>query len=79
MYTVLWHVCCKPVETAVARQRLSSRHVVAAVDTYATTEELLETVFSVRSVPGLYNEDQLPLSVLESRESRERVCKLTFS
>jgi hypothetical protein len=30
-------------------------------DTHETIEELLEAVFSVRSVPRLYNEDQLPL------------------
>jgi hypothetical protein len=36
----------------------------------ATTEELLEAVFSVRSVPILYNEDQLALSA-----SRETVCR----
>jgi hypothetical protein len=65
------HVCCKPVEAVVTRQRLNSRHVVATADTCATTEELLETVFSVRSVLGLYNEDQLALSVREFRgESR---------
>jgi hypothetical protein len=32
-------------------------------DTHATTEELLEAVFSVRSVPSLYNKGQLPLEV----------------
>jgi hypothetical protein len=34
---------------------------MAATDTYATIEELLEAVFSVRSMPTLYNEVQLPL------------------
>jgi hypothetical protein len=36
---------------------------MTATDTHATIEELLEAVFSVRSVPTLYiyNEDQLPL------------------
>jgi hypothetical protein len=34
---------------------------MAARDKRATTEELLEAVFFVRSVPGLYNEEQLPL------------------
>jgi hypothetical protein len=33
---------------------------MAATDTY-TTEELLETVFSVLSVPRLYNEKQMRL------------------
>jgi hypothetical protein len=32
----------------------------AATDTHTKTEELFETVFSVRSVPSLCNEDQLP-------------------
>jgi hypothetical protein len=43
----------------VARQWLSSRHVVAVKDKQVTIE-LLETVFSVRSVPRLFNEDQVP-------------------
>jgi hypothetical protein len=34
---------------------------MVATDTHATTEELLEAVFSVRSVSGLYNDGQLPL------------------
>jgi hypothetical protein len=33
--------------------------MMAATDMYATTEELLEAVFSARSVPRIYNEDQL--------------------
>jgi hypothetical protein len=67
---VLWHVCWKPelwsqqrqmllgnssANTPVARQWFSSRHLIV------TTEELLEVVFCVRSMPGLYNEGQLPL------------------
>jgi hypothetical protein len=39
---------------------------MAATDTYATIKELLEAVFSVWSVPRLYNEGQLSL-----RESQE--------
>jgi hypothetical protein len=72
----------KPEETSVARERLckytvtkhwlSSRHVIAATDTHATIEELLETVFSVWSVPRIYNRDQLLLRVSPSREPRER-------
>jgi hypothetical protein len=46
----------KPAETAVARQWLSERYVTADALTYATIEELLEAVFSVRSAPSLYNE-----------------------
>jgi hypothetical protein len=34
---------------------------MAAADTYATVEELLEAVFSMQSIPRLYNEGQLPL------------------
>jgi hypothetical protein len=45
----------KPVETVVARQRSNIRHVIAATDAHA----IREAVFSVRSVPRLYNEDQL--------------------
>jgi hypothetical protein len=48
-------VYVKNAETAVAREGLSSRHVIAV-----TTEELLEAVFSVPSVPRLYKEDRLP-------------------
>jgi hypothetical protein len=54
----------------VARQWLSSHHTMAATDTHATTEELLEVVFSVWSMSGLYNEDQLPL-----RESHETAVR----
>jgi hypothetical protein len=43
---------------------------MAATDTYATIEELLEAVFCVRSVPRLYNEDQLRL-----RESSETAVR----
>jgi hypothetical protein len=45
--------------TPVARQWLISRQVMAATDTHATREELLEAVFYVWSVPIQYNEDQL--------------------
>jgi hypothetical protein len=34
---------------------------MTATDTHGTIEELLEAVFSVRSVPRLNNDDQLPL------------------
>jgi hypothetical protein len=36
-------------------------YIMAATDTHPTIEELLEAVFSVRSVPRPYNEGQLPL------------------
>jgi hypothetical protein len=34
---------------------------MAAIDTHAAIKELLEAVLSVRCVPRLYNEGQLPL------------------
>jgi hypothetical protein len=51
---------------------------VAATDTQATTQELLEAVFSVRSVPRLYNEDQLPLQVSRKRVLRRQLGKYEF-
>jgi hypothetical protein len=70
------------LNTPIARPWLSSRHVKAATDTHETIKELLEAAFSVRSVPRLYNEDQVPLPVSPSRvrvknleESREKVCR----
>jgi hypothetical protein len=45
------------LQTPVADQWLNSRYVIAATDTHAIIEE----AFSMPSVPGLYNEDQLPL------------------
>jgi hypothetical protein len=68
------------VNTPAARQWLSSRHVTAAIDTYVTTDETLEPMFSVRSVPKIYREDQIPLPVnpgrvrvrVESLEPAER-------
>jgi predicted methyltransferase len=50
--------------------------VVATTDTYATVEELLEAVFSERSVLKLYNEDQLPLPVSQFRVAVVRSEKL---
>jgi hypothetical protein len=43
---------------------------MAATDTHATVEEMLEAMFSVRSVPRLYNEVQLSLE--ESLETAVR-------
>jgi hypothetical protein len=66
---IFWHVCWKTelwsqqrqslvgngfLKTAVARQLFSSCHIIAIRSTHATIEELLEEVFSVRSVLGLY-------------------------
>jgi hypothetical protein len=47
---------------------------MAATDTHATIEELLEAAFSVRSVTRLYVEDQLPLPV--SQESLQAGSQL---
>jgi hypothetical protein len=63
--------------TTFVRQWLSSRHVIAATDTHATTEEPLAATFSVWSVPSLYNEDQLPLG--EWRFLRRRLCEMATS
>jgi hypothetical protein len=54
---------------------------MAATVTYATIEELLEAVFSVRSVLTLYNEIQLPLEkVLETAVRRVGVsCETAAS
>jgi hypothetical protein len=49
--------------TPVVRQWFNSRHVMAARNMHATIEELLEAVFSVRSVPKPYDDDKLPLLV----------------
>jgi hypothetical protein len=89
---ILWYICWEPelrsqqrqtllgngfVNTSVAMQWLSNSHFKTETDTHATTEDLLEAVFSVRPVPRLYNEDQPPLPVSTSRESvsRQRVCR----
>jgi hypothetical protein len=50
----------KIAEIAVATQWLSSRHVMAPTGTHVTIEEMLEAVFSVRSVSMLYYVYQLP-------------------
>jgi hypothetical protein len=42
-------------ETAVAR-KLHGKHISSVTNTHATIEELLEAVFSLRSVPRLYKE-----------------------
>jgi hypothetical protein len=44
-------------EAAIARQR-RCKHISAANIQHAIVDELLEAVFSVRSVPRLYSEDQ---------------------
>jgi hypothetical protein len=67
--------------TPVARQWLIRRHVMSATGTQATVDELLEAMFSVRSMPRLHNEDQMPLR--ESLETRVRrvgdLCEVASS
>jgi hypothetical protein len=50
----------KPGGTAVARQWLSSDHVVTPTDTNATMEYLWQDVFSTLSMPMLYKADKVP-------------------
>jgi hypothetical protein len=45
----------------ISRQWLSNRHVIATTVACAIIEELLEAVFSVRSLPRRYNEEELPI------------------
>jgi hypothetical protein len=53
-------------------QQLSSRHVIAATD---TTDELWESVFSVRSVPRLYNEANCYYESVGSLKSLETAIR----
>jgi hypothetical protein len=46
----------EPEDTSIARQRLA-KQIPAATDTKATIEELLGTMFSIRSVPNCYKEE----------------------
>jgi hypothetical protein len=46
----------EPEETDTARQQLG-KQVSASTDTQATVEELLGTMFSIRSVQGGYKEE----------------------
>jgi ribosome-interacting GTPase 1 len=52
-------------KTAVARQR-SHKYISASTHKHATIEELLDAVFSLRSVTRLYNENER-----EKRVSRD--------
>jgi hypothetical protein len=44
-------------EVAIATQSCG-KHISAAINQHATTDELLEAVFSVWFVPRLYSKDQ---------------------
>ena len=66
-------------ETSIARQQLG-KQVSTAVDTQATIEDLLETMFSIRSVQNKYKRLQLRIGsrVPEfqvSSYSRVGLCK----
>jgi hypothetical protein len=54
---------------------------MAPENTQATTEELLDVVFSVWSIPRLYNEGQLPLeeSLLTTVRRVEGWCEMAAS
>jgi hypothetical protein len=45
----------EPEERAIAKQQLSN-HRSTAADTHATIEELFEAMFSMLTMPRLYNE-----------------------
>jgi hypothetical protein len=49
---------------------------MAAADTHETIKELLEAVFSLRSVPRLYDEEQLPLPVSQETLCRQSVAEV---
>jgi hypothetical protein len=46
----------EPEETSIPRQQLG-KEISAAVDTQATLEELLGTMFSIRSMQNSYKEE----------------------
>jgi hypothetical protein len=46
-----------PENTSITRER-NSKHVSAVTNNHAKTEELLEAVFSMLSVPRLYKKNQ---------------------
>jgi hypothetical protein len=50
------------IDAAIAMQRCG-KHISAAVNEYATVEELLEAVFSMQSVPRLYRKNQQEMLV----------------
>lgn len=53
---LMWHDMWKPEEMITARQWFG-KHVPVALNIH-TTEKLLEVVFSMQSIPRLYNKDQ---------------------
>jgi hypothetical protein len=56
-------------ETVTPRERICKHIVPAAMKEHETMEKLLEAVFSVRSVPRLYNEIALGLQLILRRQS----------
>jgi hypothetical protein len=65
-------------EEAIARQ-WRCKHVSAATNQHATVEELLEALFSVRSVPTLYSEDQREKLVRRGRSRQLLVLSCIVS
>jgi hypothetical protein len=59
LFKILWHDgwIAEQIDEDNARQR-PGKHMSAATNKHATTEELWRAVFSVWSVPRLYNEDK---------------------
>jgi hypothetical protein len=55
-------VIADPEKISIAAQR-RGKHVISVTNNHATTEELSEAKFSMRSVPRLYKENQLEFSV----------------
>jgi hypothetical protein len=52
----------KGIKEAIARQR-HDKHMSVVMSKYATIEELLEMMFSLRSVPRLYSKECHDLKV----------------
>jgi hypothetical protein len=56
-----------PKKTTTARQR-HGNYLSAVTNNHETTQELLQTMFSIRSVPSLYKENQVEFSVSQEYE-----------
>jgi hypothetical protein len=65
----------EPEETVIARQWLG-KHASVAKDMHATMEELLDVVFSMWSVPRLYNDKR---EKLVSHDSEVMSCETVAS
>jgi hypothetical protein len=56
---------CK--QMPVVRQWLRDHHVIESTAAHGTIVELSEAVFSVQSMPMLYNKEQLPYEIVLSQ------------